>query len=120
MRRRSTTGVSEAENEAERTKLMTEERRSEERVSTNLQAKWAGQTGLHDARVVDISMGGCFVNTEARVDISEVISLEIKLPSGEWLLLRGEVAAFQLGFGFGLLFTFLTDDEEFALRELIL
>lgn len=98
---------------------MTENRRSDERVPTNLQAKWEGLTGGHEARIVDISLGGCFVNTVRRVDMGEVIVLEIKLPTGEWLELRGEVTSYQEGVGFGLLFSFLTDDEEYALRQLI-
>ena len=44
---------------------------------------------------------------------------EIKLPSEEWLTLRGEVVSFQQGIGFGIVFSFLTDDEEQALRELM-
>lgn len=98
---------------------MTDERRSEERVSITLPVKWDGGSGLHEGRIEDISLGGCFVNSTGRVEIDDVITLEIKLPDGEWLLLRGEVASFQAGIGFGLLFTFLTDEEEFALRQLI-
>lgn len=98
---------------------MTENRRSDERVPTNLQAKWAGLTGGQEARIEDISLSGCFVNTTGRVDMGEVIVLEIKLPKGDWLELRGEVTSYQEGVGFGLLFSFLTDDEEYALRQLI-
>jgi hypothetical protein len=98
---------------------MTENRRTDERVPVNLQARWDGFSGTHEARLEDLGLGGCFVNTPGRVDLGEVVSLEIKLPSGEWLPLRGEVASFQEGIGFGLLFSFLIDDEEQALRELI-
>jgi PilZ domain len=98
---------------------MTEDRRSDERISVNLPAKWDGLAGNYEARIKDLSLGGCFVNTPGRVDVGEVVSLDIKLPSGEWLQLRGEVAAFQGGIGFGLLFTFLTSDEEQALREVV-
>lgn len=98
---------------------MTEDRRNDERVSLNLQVRWHGLAGLHEARLEDLGFGGCFVNTVGRVDVGEVIGIEIKLPSGEWLQLRGEVAACQPGIGFGLLFSFLTDDEEQALRELL-
>ncbi|HEV7472750.1 MAG TPA: PilZ domain-containing protein [Pyrinomonadaceae bacterium] len=98
---------------------MTENRRSDERISTNLPAKWDGLTGNYEARIEDLSLGGCFVNTAGRVDVGEVIGLEVKLPSGEWLELRGEVASCQPGIGFGLLFTFLTSDEEEALRDLM-
>ncbi len=100
---------------------MTEDRRIDERILTNLAVKWAGQSGgAHEARVEDLSLGGCFVNTTGRVDPGEVVSLSLKLPSGEWLALRGEVVAYQPGIGFGLLFSFLTDEEEQALRYLII
>jgi len=59
------------------------------------------------------------VNSKGRVDVGEIVGIEIKLPSGEWLPLRGEVASYMAGTGFGVLFTFLTDDEAQALRELI-
>jgi hypothetical protein len=98
---------------------MTENRRRDERVATNLRAKWGGLTGDHEARIEDLSLGGCFVNTTGRVDVGEIVGVEIKLPSGEWLKLRGEVTSYQLGIGFGLLFSFLTEDEEQALREFI-
>jgi hypothetical protein len=52
------------------------------------------------------------------VEVSELVSLEIQLLSGEWLSLRGEVAYAQPGIGFGLLFNFLTDEQERALTEL--
>jgi hypothetical protein len=97
---------------------MTDERRSDERVDTNLPAKWDGLSGGHEARITDLSLGGCYVNTNGRVDLGEVIVLEIKLPSGEWLQLRGEVTSYHSGIGFGVLFSFLTDEEEQTLREL--
>ena len=98
---------------------MDKNRRSDERISTNLPARWDGLSGQNEARIEDLSMGGCFVNTRGRVDIGEVVGIEVKLPSGEWLQLRGEVASYMAGTGFGVLFTFLTEDEEQTLRELI-
>jgi len=98
---------------------MTKNRRSDERVSTNLQARWDGLSGRNEARIEDLSMSGCFVNSKGRVDVGEIVGIEIKLPSGEWLPIRGEVASYLAGTGFGVLFTFLTDEEEQALRELI-
>lgn len=98
---------------------MTEERRSDERVSLNLPVRWDGVSGTSEARLEDLSLGGCFVNTGGSVDIGELVGLEINLPSGEPLLLRGEVTSHQPGIGFGVVFPFLTEDEEEALRELI-
>jgi hypothetical protein len=98
---------------------MNEDRRDDERVVTNMPARWDGLSGAHEARIEDLSMGGCFINSSGRVEIGEIVVLEMKMPSGEWLQLRGEVTSYQLGIGFGLLFSFLTDDEEYALRMLI-
>jgi len=96
---------------------MNQNRRSDERVSTNIPARWVGISGTHEGRIEDLSLGGCFVNTAGRVDVGEVVGVEIRLPSGEWLPLRGEVTSYQTGIGFGIVFSFLTDDEEQALRE---
>jgi len=98
---------------------MNEDRRTDERTVTNLPTRWIGLSGTHEGRVEDLSLGGCFVNTRGRAEVGEVVSLEMKLQTGEWLQLRGEVVAFQLGTGFGLVFSFLTDEEESALRDLI-
>lgn len=98
---------------------MTEDRRTDERVSLNLPVRWDGLAGTSEARIEDLSLGGCFVNTRGRVDVGELVGLEITLPSGEPLLLRGEVTSYQAGIGFGVVFPFLTGEEEQALRELI-
>lgn len=98
---------------------MIKNRRSDERVSTNLPARWDGLSGRNEARIEDLSVGGCFVNTKGRVDVGEAVGIEMKLPSGEWLPLRGEVASFMPGTGFGVFFTFLTEEEEQALRGLM-
>ena len=98
---------------------MTENRRSDERVATNLSANWGGLAGDHEGRIEDLSLGGCFVNTTGRVDVGEIVGVELKLPSGEWLALRGEVTSYQIGIGFGLVFSFLTEDEEESLLAFI-
>ena len=99
---------------------MTKERRSDERVSLNLPVTWDGVAGTSEARIEDLGMGGCFVNTRGPVELGELVGLKIRLPSGETLLLRGEVTSHQPGIGFGVVFPFLTDEEEQALRELII
>jgi hypothetical protein len=98
---------------------MSDERRSDERVSINLPARWDGLSGTSEARIEDLSLGGCFVNATSHVEVGELVGLEIQLPAGDWLQLRGEVTSYQVGIGFGLVFPFLTDEEEQALRELV-
>ena len=98
---------------------MNEDKRSDERISTNLPARWGGVTGDHEGRIEDLSLWGCFLNTIGRADVGEVIGVEINLPTGEWLALGGEVTSYQQGIGLGVKFTLLTEEEEEALRELI-
>ena len=98
---------------------MTYNRRTDKRLPINLSARWNGLSGRHQARIDDVGLGGCFVNTTGRVDLEEIVVVEIKLPSGEWLQLRGVVVSYQERIGFGVEFPFLSGDEEQALRELI-
>ena len=71
------------------------------------------------ARVDDVSLGGCFVNTYGPVELNEPVSVQILLPAGVWLNLRGTVVTYQPGVGFGISFRSLTEDEETSLKELI-
>ncbi len=98
---------------------MKDERRSEERVPLSLEAYWEGLSGRHIARISDLSTGGCFIDTNGAVRVGEVIDFEIKLADGDWLQLRGEVAFYQPGIGFSLRFSFLTDEEQYLLAQLI-
>lgn len=98
---------------------MPDERRGNLRKRLLLDAKWESMSAQHEARVDDVSIGGCFVNTYGSVQLDEAVNLEIQLPSGEWLPLRGHVASYQPGVGFGLAFTELSEDEVAVLQDLI-
>jgi hypothetical protein len=96
-----------------------EDRREEERKEMTLDVRWEGGSGRHTARISDLSLGGCYLDTLGQVAVGEIIGLEIKLPSGEWLPLRGSVAFHHPGLGFSICFTFLTDEEQYQLKQLI-
>jgi hypothetical protein len=98
---------------------MPDERRSDKRKRLLLEARWESMSHAHEARVDDLSVGGCFVNTFARMELNEAVNLEIQIPSGEWLPLRGHVVSYQPGVGFGLSFTSLSENEISALKKLI-
>jgi PilZ domain len=76
-------------------------------------------SGIHEARLEDISVKGCFVNTAGQVEVDQVIALQIELPSGKWLPLGGQVTTYQPGIGFGILFSNLTREEKLQLHQLI-
>ena len=98
---------------------MPDERRRNKRKRLLLEAKWQSMSSTHEARVDDISLGGCFVDTVGRVELDEAVDLEIRLQSGEWLSLKGKVASYQPGVGFGMSFTSLSKDEVAALKDLM-
>jgi hypothetical protein len=100
--------------------IMAGERRHSERKRILLEAKWESMSRTHEARVDDVSLGGCFVNTYGKVELGEHVELEIQLPSGEWLPLRGSVASYQPGVGFGMSFSSLGAEESAILKQLIL
>ena len=99
--------------------VMTEERRRSQRKRILLEAKWESMSRTHEARVDDVSLGGCFVNTFGRVELNEAVNLQIELPSGEWLSLSGFVASYQPGVGFGLAFNLLDEEKLATLEHLI-
>jgi len=98
---------------------MENERREDKRASVSIQAWWEGQSGRHEARVSDLSMGGCFIDTLSRAEIGELIVFALKRPDGGWLQLRGQVASVDEHVGFSLAFTYLTEDEQRALARII-
>jgi len=98
---------------------MTQERRNNRRKRILLEAKWESMSRTHEARVDDVSVSGCFVNTFGRVELNELVNLQIELPSGEWLALRGRVASYQPGVGFGMSYDSLSEEKLATLEELL-
>lgn len=98
---------------------MNDEKRTSERVPVNLPTRWHGATGAHEGRVEDLSVTGCFVNSTGAVDVGEIVSLLIQLPSGRWLPIRGKVAFHQQLTGFSISFSILDDNERLTLNELV-
>jgi hypothetical protein len=98
---------------------MENERREDKRARVSIEAWWEGQSGRHEARVSDLSLGGCFIDTLSRAEIGELIVFAIKRPGGTWLQLRGQVASVDEHVGFSLAFTYLTEDEQRALAQIV-
>lgn len=98
---------------------MNDDKRTSERIQVNMPTRWHGVTGSHEGRVEDLSVTGCFVNTTGAVDVGEIVSLLIQLPSGRWLPMRGKVAFYQQLTGFSISFSILDDKERETLNELV-
>lgn len=98
---------------------MTEERRNSERVPLPLEAHWAGQSGRHAARITDISMGGCYIESLGQVSVGERVDFEIQLQTGKWMHLSGQIAFCHPNIGFGLRFRELSELESNLLENVI-
>lgn len=86
-----------------------EEKRAHPRVETFLTVRWDGSTTNTDVRISDLSLGGCFVDTVTEALEGETVTLQILLPSNEWLDIQGVVVHHHRRFGFGLRFEDLDD-----------
>lgn len=95
------------------------DRRSEKRWDVCLDAVWEGKSGNYQARVTDLSEGGCYVDTMGEAQVGEVLSFKLQLPNGEWLELSGEVAHQRPPLGFGLRFVTLSDEQSEKLHSLL-
>ena len=98
---------------------MGDERRQFGRVRLPMEVRWEGLSGRHAARVYDLSLGGCYVETMGQVMLGERIRFEIELPTGRWLRLEGEVAHAQPNMGFGLRLVNLSGTDRDMLAHLL-
>ena len=98
---------------------MSEERRVEERVQLMLDLRWERMSGKHSARVSDMSLSGCFVETIVQVVVGELIRFEVQLPAGHWIPLTGDVVYQLPGVGFGVRFKRLSTMQRDAIASLL-
>jgi hypothetical protein len=98
---------------------MEDERRNAERVPLMLELRWQSLSGKHTARISDMSMGGCYVETIGQVTVGDLIRFEVQLPTGRWMPLVGEVAYYLPAMGFGLRFRSLTETQRQMVASLL-
>lgn len=76
-------------------------------------------SGKYQARISDISLGGCYVDSIASVGEGSVISLTLSAGSGEPERFTGVVTYVLPRFGFGVRFTHLTEEKTAFLHQLL-
>jgi hypothetical protein len=84
--------------------INTKDRRGTERVQAHLEARWESVLARRSGTVTDISASGCFILTSSEVQPEELIRLGIRLPTGRWIYLWGEVVYNIADMGFALRF----------------
>ena len=71
-------------------------------------------------QIYDLSVGGCFVNSVHQAPHrGQVFSIQIELPTGETLVAKGEMAFVRPGFGYGVKFCELSDENRVRLESAI-
>lgn len=97
---------------------MDNERRQHRRVPLLLEVRSEslGQSGL---RTTDICLGGCYIESLGHVTVGAEIPFDLRLPTGEWISLRGEVIYHHPSLGFGVRFMDLPETEKSLLAQVI-
>lgn len=93
--------------------------RQNERYSYLKEVELEFSSGKRSARISDISIGGCYIDTIAQVPVGEAVTLHIASTSGESMRFDGKVAYVLDGFGFGVEFVDLDDAQREFLSALI-
>lgn len=95
------------------------ERRGDKRWEVCFDAVWDGESGNYEARITDLSEGGCYIDSLSEACLDEILNFKLRLPSGEWLTLTGKVAHGTPQLGFGVRFVNLTEAQLEKIRSLI-
>ena len=96
---------------------MEKERRSAPRVRVNLPARWEGVTSRENATVTDLSRNGCFVLSGGKVEVKELVWLEIRLSEQQTVTFWAEVVNEASEIGFALRFNSSSPEDEEALAK---
>ena len=93
--------------------------REQERVMYLTETVLECMSGRRGARISDLSVGGCYIDSIAEVGVGEDISFELQLPSESPIPVRGKVAYVLPGNGFGVSFIDLPDETRNIIEQIV-
>ncbi len=96
---------------------MEKERRSAPRARVNLTARWEGVVSRENATVTDLSRNGCFVLSGGKVEVKELVWLEIQLSNLQTVNFWGEVVNEATEIGFAVRFNSSSPEDEASLAK---
>lgn len=76
-------------------------------------------SGKREARISDVSVGGCFIDSIAGVFVTEPVSFVVKADDGRIIEFAGEVTYIFPGIGFGVKFADLSEEAVEYLNQVI-
>lgn len=90
-------------------------------VAVSLDVVWQGSSGKQDARMSEISMDGCFIDSRVQGRaLGEIVEFKVHVPSGPWVSLQGELVDEDYPMGFGLRFRNLTNGDKRLLAQVVI
>ena len=98
---------------------MENDRRSAPRVRVKLPARWEGVVSRENGTVTDLSRTGCFVLTGGKVEIKELVWLEIQLTDQQTVNFWAEVVNQASEIGFALKFNSSSPADEAELAKFL-
>jgi len=97
----------------------TQERRGHTRAKHPTQGRWRGASGNASCRIGDISLGGCFIFSQAMPVPGESTTVTIELNGVEPLAVSGHVVYVELGMGFSVRFHDIPADDARSLTAIV-
>ena len=98
---------------------MEKDRRAAPRARVKLPARWEGVLSRENATITDLSRTGCFVLTGGKVEVKELVWLEIQLTETEKVNFWSEVVSEAAEIGFALKFNSSSPEDEAALAKFL-
>jgi hypothetical protein len=98
---------------------MEKERRSAPRARVKLPARWEGVMSRENATVTDLSRSGCFVLTGGKVEVKELVWVEIQLTDTQAVNFWAEVVDEASEIGFALKFNSSSPEDEETLAKFL-
>ena len=98
---------------------MTNERRRQPRASVMLEIRWEDLSGRYNARITDISVGGCYIESIGQVTVGQQIRFDIHLPAKNWVPFQGDVVYRHPNLGFGVRFVGMTEQKKEVLAQML-
>lgn len=93
--------------------------RRDERIGMPLEIVLESSSGRREARISDLSLGGCYVDSIAGVSQGENVRFKLTLPDRGSVEMSGTVVYVHERIGFGLRFDSLSDEQREALNQVI-
>jgi CheY-like chemotaxis protein len=92
-----------------------------EPVTVSFDVVWQGSSGKQDARMSEVSMEGCFIDSRVQGrSLGDLVEFKAHLPSGPWVSLQGELVHEDYPMGFGLRFSKLSEPDKRLLAQVVM